>query len=242
MGNPAQPNAVAAGTEGLYSGGRRAISLGLLLAMNVVPLLGVLFWGWDAKALVVLYWSENLVLGFFTIARMLTKSPLGGLGMSAFFCVHYGAFCAVHGLFILSLLFDVDADPAAGEAWPFFLVFLQLLVNVVREMLAIAPNAWLVAFLGLVISHGASFITNFLLGGERERVSLGQLMSAPYARIVIMQLTIILGGMGAVALGQPVFLVLLLVGIKTAIDVRFHLREHRKLAAKPPSSVLIRDR
>ena len=34
-----------------------------LIAANVLPLLGVLFWDWDAFAIVALYWVENVVIG-----------------------------------------------------------------------------------------------------------------------------------------------------------------------------------
>ncbi|MEM9315282.1 MAG: DUF6498-containing protein, partial [Pseudomonadota bacterium] len=34
-----------------------------LIVSNALPMLGVLFLGWDVGAIVVLYWSENLILG-----------------------------------------------------------------------------------------------------------------------------------------------------------------------------------
>jgi hypothetical protein len=37
-----------------------------LILGNLVPLVGVLAWGWDAAALVIFYWSENLVVGAIT--------------------------------------------------------------------------------------------------------------------------------------------------------------------------------
>jgi len=41
-----------------------------LLAANVIPLFGVLFLDWDAFSIVLLYWSENLVIGFYNILKI----------------------------------------------------------------------------------------------------------------------------------------------------------------------------
>ena len=97
-------------TESSYDGLRRRASLALLVLVNLLPLVGVLYFDWDVAGLMVLYWSENLVLGFYTLAKMLIISPLGGLGLGTFFCIHYGGFCAGHGLFIITLLLDQNIE------------------------------------------------------------------------------------------------------------------------------------
>lgn len=201
-----------------------------LLLANLLPLALVVLFDWGVAALMILYWSENLILGFYTLARMLTVSPLGGLGMGAFFCIHYGGFCAAHGFFLLAMLLDVDIDPIGDDPWPLFLVFLQMLVNVVREVLAQAPASWLWAFAALFVSHGFSFVRNFLAGGERDVAQLGKLMTAPYGRIMLLHFVVIAGGMLVQTLGQPVYMLVLLVVLKIAIDVKLHLRERRKMA------------
>jgi hypothetical protein len=219
------------GEQGSYSGLRERASLFILVLVNLLPLVGVLFFGWDVAALVILYWSENLVLGFYTLLKMLLKSPLKGLGTGLFFCIHYGGFCAVHGVFIMTMLVDENIDPMPGDPWPFFLVFPQLLVNVVQQVLAYAPPEWLVAFAALYISHGVSFVLNFLLGPERDELTIKKLMGAPYGRIMVLHIAIILGGFGVMALGQPVAMLLVLVLLKLGLDVKLHLREHRRTAA-----------
>lgn len=201
-----------------------------LVLANLLPLVLVLVLDWDVAALMILYWSENLILGFYTLARMLLVSPLGGLGLGAFFCIHYGGFCAAHGLFLLTMLLDVDIDPIGDNPWPLFLVFVQMLVNVVREVLAQAPASWLWAFAALFVSHGFSFVRNYLGHRERDVAQLGKLMTAPYARIVILHVVVIVGGMLVMQLGESVYMLLLLVALKIAVDVKLHLRERRKMA------------
>lgn len=226
--------AVAASQDSLsYTGRRRNISLALLVVVNLLPVLGVLFLDWDVASLVILYWSENLILGFYTLVKMLIKSPVGGLGMGAFFTLHYGGFCAGHGMFIVVMLFKSDFDSTPADPWPLILVFPQLLFTVITHVLTLVPTAWLVAFGALFLSHGASFVMNFLLGPEREQQTIGRLMMAPYARIVVLHIAILAGGMGAMALGEPLVVLLALVALKTAMDYRLHLSEHEALTRAP---------
>lgn len=213
-----------------YSGLRRRASLALLVLVNLLPLAGVLLFNWDVAGLMVLYWSENLVLGFYTLLKMLTKSPLGGLFMGLFFTLHYGGFCAVHGLFIMIMMVNQDINPMPADPWPLFLVFPQLLINVVRQVLLYTPPEWMFAFIALYISHGVSFLMNFLLGPEREQVSLKQLMGEPYGRIVVLHIAIIAGGIAVMAMGQRLGMLVVLVLLKLGLDVSLHLREHRRLA------------
>ena len=212
--------------------GRRLISLAALVASNLLPIVGVLAWGWDVGALVVLYWSENLILGAYTLLKMLVASPVGGLLSGAFFLVHYGGFCAVHGIFVLSLAVGMDdLTILEDDPWPLWLVFVQLLVDVVRQALAIAPPEWLFAFAALAVSHGISLVLNYFRGGEYRERNVRDLMTAPYKRIVVLHIAILGGAFGVLALGSPWPLLLLLVALKLGLDLWLHVREHRSVPA-----------
>jgi len=52
-------------------------------------------------------------------------------------------------------------------------------------------------------------------------------MSAPYGRLMVLHLTIILGGMAIAMTGASSAAVLVLVLLKTALDLGLHLAEHR---------------
>jgi hypothetical protein len=43
-----------------------------LIVANLVPLIGVLFWDWDAFEIVALYWTENVVIGLINVLKMIT--------------------------------------------------------------------------------------------------------------------------------------------------------------------------
>lgn len=207
----------------------RHLSAALLVVSNLIPLVGVLAWDWDVAAILVLYWSENLILGFFTIIKMLWNSPIGGIFMSAFFVVHYGGFCGMHGFFVLAMTVGDIGDPVGSDPWPLWLVFVQILVNVVDKVLAMAPPEWIIAFAALFVSHALSFVTNYF--GRREYVDQDTqaLMMAPYKRIVVLHLAIIFGGWGVMLLGSPVWLLVVLIALKIGIDVYTHLKEHGML-------------
>ena len=138
-----------------------------LLAANAIPLWGVLFLGWDAFYIVLLYWTENIVVGFYNVLKMvLAPMPhpaahLGKLFLIPFFIVHYGGFTAVHGFFVLALFHDGGQGPPMGEMnWPCFLVFVQMLINVIKYMYSVIPPQVRFAVLALFVSHGVSFVQN----------------------------------------------------------------------------------
>jgi hypothetical protein len=151
---------------------------------------------------------------------------LGGVFAGAFFTIHYGGFCAVHGLFAMTF-FGFDMDGALGDMnWPFVFVFVELLVGVVRQVLSQAPPEWLWGFAALAASHGVSFVTNYLWRAEYRATDLSRLMRAPYGRIVVLHIAILAGGFAVAALGSPLPILVILVVGKIALDLKLHLKEH----------------
>jgi hypothetical protein len=61
-------------------------------------------------------------------------------------------------------------------------------------------------------------------------------MTQPYGRLVIMHLTILLGAFVSIFLGTPVGSLLVLIVGKTALDLAFHLRQHRPVALVPSTT------
>lgn len=191
----------------------------VLIAANAVPLAGVLAFHWTVFSIVLLYWCENVVVGAFNVLRIATAKTqsawdiLGKLFLIAFFTVHYGMFTLVHGIFVL-LLFG-----GTGGASPSAAGFLA----------ALREAGIGVAVLAVLLSHGYSFVHNYLMGGEYRRASPQQLMAGPYGRVVVLHVTILAGGFLAMALGAPVATLVVLIVLKTALDWRSHLAERRKL-------------
>jgi hypothetical protein len=207
-----------------------------LLAANAIPLFGVLFLDWDAFSIVLLYWSENLVIGFYTILKIVFSKVshpaihLGKLFLIPFFIIHYGGFTAGHGLFLLAIFKeDIAKRVLEGFTWPFVLIFVELLYNVLKQMYLIIPSQMKIAILSLFVSHGISFVYHYLLKGEYAADKAPNLMAAPYKRVFIMQFAILGGGFFVMTIGSPVALLFILVVLKTIFDVILHLRSHKKV-------------
>jgi Family of unknown function (DUF6498) len=78
----------------------------------------------------------------------------------------------------------------------------------------------------LVGSHFFSFAWNYLYHGEFRSAQLSSLMLQPYGRVVVLHVAIILGGIAAMALGSPIWALLVLLALKVALDFRAHVKEH----------------
>lgn len=203
-----------------------------LIAANLVPLAGVLWLGWSVSSIIVLYWFENIVTGAINVARLVKVSPGGEAGPAAkagklvivpFFMLHYFFFCAVHGLFVFAMFPDEDGFfPAPVGMNP--LQALGRAISIFATPLAL-PAAILAG------SHLISFFTNYLGRREYERLDLKRVMSMPYRRIIVLHLTILLGGFATTALGQPIWLLAVMVLVKIAVDLHMHVAEHRKATA-----------
>jgi hypothetical protein len=88
------------------------------------------------------------------------------------------------------------------------------------------------ALLALFISHGVSFVTNYVLKKEYAKEKVNSLMGSPYARIIVLHVAIIFGGFLTMALNLPAAILFVLVILKTSLDVALHLREHKKVQSK----------
>jgi len=206
--------------ERLLAWYRVSSSVGAVVALvlaNLVPLAGVLWFGWSIWTILTIYWLENGIVGFYNVLKMAAVPGAGKIAMIPFFVVHYGMFWLVHGIFILTLPTFVPFGGGSGDLDP-----------TVDSALASANVASIVvAGVGLFISHGVSYLLNFIRGGEYRRVTATDLMGAPYRRVVILHLTIIFGAFAVVTTGAQLFPLLILIALKTGVDLAFHLREHR---------------
>ena len=209
-------------------------SLASLVGANLFPFIGIFLFGWDVRYIVLLYWVENLIAGFYNILKIAllrtdqTSSPLEKMFLIPFFCVHYGGFCAVHGLF-LTVFFKIgpSSSPLAGSShWWGPLIFIQLLYSVIAKIWASRPPEMIWAVIGLTISHGVSFVENYILGGEYRKSSFKKLMHQPYQRILIMHFAILAGGILVMQLDSPLPLMIILVLLKITVDVYLHKKSH----------------
>jgi hypothetical protein len=192
-----------------------------LILANLFPIFGILFLDWQVFPLLLLYWMENVTLGVLNVLKMCIASPnhpglwLAKAFMIPFFCVHYGLFTAAHGSIIFSFFSEFVPSTADFPDWTSFT--------------AIIVNYQLIwGMLAILVSHGISFGYNYIGKGEYKESDVGTLMFQPYSRVVILQVTIVIGGILVSILGSPALLLIILVFLKIAIDIFAHLRQHAK--------------
>jgi hypothetical protein len=221
--------------EGAVPGRPVSMTTLVLVVMNLLPIVGVLLGELTLGDVFVVYWLENVVVGLLTVVRILTArggeatqgaSTITGRGfLAAFFCVHYGLFTLVHG------------------------VFTAVLVGFVGGLDDLSSAAVLGGTVALTASHLVSLVWNWFRGGERSDASPSQAMGAPYPRMVVLHLAVIAsffllfaglglgtelgagtgdpfaGGAGPVG---PVGPVVILCGLKTALDAWLHAKQHQR--------------
>ena len=187
----------------------RPAALALILA-NFIPLWGVIFRGWDVANILHVYWAENVVFGAVTILKLLTNGHpkttfQEKVSLAVFFSLHYGLFCYGHATFVFGSFVVPGGESEAG---------------------AYLVSHWFLV-LGFLASHLVSYFYYYLGKGEGKRMELGKVMMLPYGRIVVLHVTIVIGGLAVAAMGNTTFLVAVLVVAKTAGDLILHFREHR---------------
>ncbi len=174
------------------------LSGGTLIVANLIPLGGVLFFGWEPVSVFVFYIFETILVGLFTVLKMLTvyftnrdvairrepdidTASASGFVLIPFFLFHYFFFVFIQTGIFFALTGFVIRDFKS----PFHLF------NNLMHFISAETS---IALAGLVMSQAISYAMDFMLSGDFKTTSLAQLMSQPYSRIFIQQFAVILGG------------------------------------------------
>jgi hypothetical protein len=203
-----------------------------LVAVNVLTIVLALAEGWSLGTVIFIYWFQSLIIGFFTVLKLLSvdgdtlmswtpatassgdaAKQLAGFArygrffLAGFFALHYGLFHFGYYTFLIDFGF-------AGKLSPW--------TN---------PDVLIACALFF-----ANHLYSFLYYRRRDNRpqsedSLKELFLTPYARIIPMHVTIMAAGFASIVFmvagfdATPLLLVLFL-GLKTYVDVRMHLGKH----------------
>ena len=181
----------------------------IVLVLNLVPAACVLWLGWSALVLLLLYWAENVVIGAVNVLKMAVAGFNEGVGgvtaalfLIPFFVVHYGLFCLGHGFFVVTIggggFLGGDPFAAALEVWK-------------------DRNDYLWALAGLAAIQLAGLVDWFSTGAWRQATLKAQ-MAEPYGRIIVLHLTIIFGAVLVALAGEPAAGIALLAVLKTIYE------------------------
>ena len=208
----------------------------VLILINSVPLLGVVFLAWSVFSVVFLYWLETAIIGFYTLLKTLavgfhSRKRNPALTLVAFagapFLAYFGGHFLTLVLYFLTAIFGEEylaPDPAMG---------------LVDNGLYILTTVWNTSLHAIVsgalflFSHGMSFVLNFIRRREMERIDdLSDLLVVPIVRIGVLWFTLWAGGLLVLLFKMSVFGLMMLVVLKTGVDLYAHLRIHARLQKK----------
>jgi hypothetical protein len=181
----------------------------VIAVANLAPVIGVFYFDWEVFTILLLFWLENVIVGFFNVLKLRLVPPDVGTVSTAktqaagipFFIMHYGMFMAGHGLFVVVMFLKPESP---------------------GDFVAAMAGRWFTlaaALLSLIAEHGYAYHFDFIRTGAYKKPSKIPQFMKPYGRLAIMHVTIILGGIGAQELGSPRPALLLLIGLKTLFDL-----------------------
>lgn len=195
----------------------------LLIIVNLIPVYGVWFEGWNAAQVFLVYCLETVIIGLFTVVKLacvtLIVKPrdewnagkgsvmVSGLFFILFFIVHYGIFVFVQ----TQIFFSVSG-----------LVSDHSILGTYRQIPKLLGHEGQLLLLIFIIYYTLQNLFGFFLSGEYKTISMMKLMFQPYARIFVQQLVVIVGSMFlAFGAGKVFILILALVKIYFETFVNF---------------------
>lgn len=188
----------------------------LLLLVNTMPLFGIFFWGWDSFTIIILYWLETVVVGFFNVLKIQKINKNKFSPWLPLFIIQYVVFLFAY-LYLILNIFEPNLGTASNYLGAMKVVF-EYLYSII------------LSFLFIFISHGISFQYNFINKKEFLQNSELKQFMAPYRRLIVMHVFIIFTAFGVIHFdfGKNVSAIIILIVVKTLFDLLAHLREHRE--------------
>lgn len=202
-----------------------------LIAANTIPIILAVIFGWSIGNVVFFYWWENVIIGLFALLRIVTASggglplPAGRFALVPFFIFHYFFFCFVHLVFLR--VFFADNGFSGGSS----------ISSAISNLWETIPAGGLAALAVLLASHGISYCTNYIAGGEYRHSHPMIEMFRPYGRIVVLHVCIIFGGIAVQFFDSPILMIVLLMTGKTILDVISHSIMHAFSRARESKSL-----
>jgi len=195
----------------------------LLIIVNLIPVYGVWFEGWNAAQIFLVYCLETVIIGLFTVVKLACvtifvkpreewnvakgSAMATGLFFILFFIVHYGIFVFVQ----TQIFFGVSGLIKDGS-----------LLGTYREIPRALGHEGRLLLLIFIVYYTLQTLYDFFLSGEYKTISMMKLMFQPYGRIFVQQFVVIIGSMFLTFGATRIFiLVLALVKIYFESFIKF---------------------
>ena len=192
-----------------------------LIIVNLIPIIGVVYFKWSVAGVILLYIFESFILGLFNILKIIMagtdkKGPnCANFFMAGFFTIHYNGFIALQFFFILDLISGLEKNTSTQDTSSFEIVPGLTLVGL--------------AYLFVFLSQLFFFIKSYIVDGEYKYTNIGHQMVSPYMRVFVQQFLALGGGYFLASSGnKSMALLVFLVVLKTVFDFLGYLLERNQ--------------
>ena len=186
---------------------------------NLVPLLGVLLFGWSLPEILLVYWIETAVVGGIGALKIRAAIDLGGAGSdtpavarqrrgsgggvyAVVWLAVYLLFWAILGTAVVQIVNGGFYEGASATGFA-----------------GVPLGSIIGGSLSLVIGHLFAYYREYIRGERYLTDSLLSLSRPPFARPMVLVGTIVVGGVGTAVIGAPVGFLVAMVLAKTTIEI-----------------------
>ena len=192
---------------------------------NLIPLIGVLLFGWDLPSIMVIYWIEAGVIGLINVLKIhrsmglgreperdhglvehpITRAPTAGSWLLAgVWLLAYGLFWSILGLFVVQIANGGFYEGSSRTGW---------------SGASTSVIVW--GTLSLVGGQVGLYVLDYVVGRRYLTVTSLELLRDPFVRIFVILATIAVGGVGIALVGSPVGFLIAMVIAKTGVEIWF---------------------
>ncbi len=188
---------------------RNDIAAILLVIANIVPVINLLVKGEPVGSILVIYWIQMMIIGFWNIIKLIVIGRWSALLSAPVFILMYLSIVNIFGLIAGGLL----DDQMQGTEW--------------HENFSLW-NFWWPALM-FFATHGLSFYTNFLGRREDETTPWDKQLGQPILRAMPMWIAALAGGFVGSFFNTAAIAVLCVLPVKLVLDLLGHFNEHGML-------------
>jgi hypothetical protein len=213
-----------------------------LIAVNLFNILMAIIFKWNIFDVMIVYWFQSISIGIFTFYRLytypleqieremsdgkplevndlaVTNPKMAKIMIAGFFAMHYGLFHLVYIIFIVGF--------AYSEGFP-----LDLLGGLIGALLFFGNHLYSYRFYKDADENITETESGISL--RSAGISIADIFSKPYTRIIPIHLTIMAGAVISHLITegpfQNIFILLIFMVLKTIMDVIAHKNKHKQI-------------
>ena len=183
-----------------------------LIATNLIPLAGVLFFNWNLFAIVLIYWVETVIIIFYSFLRNLRVNPFF-VFLIPFLVFFWYCFLGIEVSILCGLLGPQGTKIFTAQNMLYPSNFSQFFSK------GMLWNCWAIFF-----QYGFDFFYNFLFKKQYLSTSKKELAEIYTSRLFILHFTLLFGGWLIILLKLHLYGFIMFIVLKTVMDLHFYNR------------------